>query len=1264
LCQALQQHGVNVLWLTVGLFNQYAQALAPVLPRLRYLIVGGDALDAAVVRRVLADSPPQQLINGYGPTESTVFALTHAVHDVPQDAHSVPIGRPIANTRVYLLDERGRPVPVGVAGEIHIAGDGLALGYLNRPELTAQRFVADPFHGGRMYRTGDLGRYRTDGVIEFLGRNDHQVKLRGYRIELGEIEAQLRQQPGIRDAVVVVREDSPGDRRLVAYCCADAGQDAGQDPCDAQALRAALSDQLPEYMLPAAFVRLQRLPLTPNGKLDRRALPPPDAHALAQRGYEAPRGGLEAVIAQAWSEVLQLERIGRHDHFFDLGGHSLMMPLVVSLLRRRQIRLGMTDLFQHPTVESLARHLALQSPRAQEDEAVPVRPQGRQRPLFLVHDFHGMDSYFATLAPHIDADIPVYGLPSVPPGGPLPRSMQELAARLVRMIRRVQPDGPVRVAGWSFGGLVAYEIGAQLLARGEAVECIGVLDTLLRRPDDDRLPRRDYSPQQMLMLACEGVARADPPATRKGRALSRRRIAAFEEIDRSAGTLEFEDLLGRCAAAGILPGELHVLHAGEARHHLARMLAHQLAMENYEPPEISAEVHLIIAEEELTEGEDPQRGWGRIVPPEKLRIQFVPGDHLSMMTVHTQALGNAMTHALTPAASPQPLPAPDGPAPAAGAQPAAPTQSYADLWRLVEIARPSGLLLSLAALTGLIAAAGSLWFPLLTGDLVDQLGAGTFSGRTVATLTVVLLVAGIVSALSNYLLSRVGVDVVAALRNALTAKLIRLPVARFDENNSGECTSRVINDCKSISELVTSQAVGVLGAGLTLVGSVVVLLVLDARLTLMLLAAVAGAFAVILPVSLLLNRLSQQVQDHTARLSGILTSVFSEIRLVKAFTAERRERARSEQEVAALRRLEIRAARISAALQPVTGIALTAAVIAILVYGASRMASGNIGVGTLTAFILYIFNIAVPLTQLTVFMAELQEALGASSRISALLQQADEEDRPGSRTDRPAGGVLEFRNVSFAYQAEAPVLRGIDLVFRPGTTTALVGVSGSGKTTILSLIERFYQPTGGDILYGGEPVTAYSLEAWRGGIGYVAQSAPIMPGSVRDNITYGLAGSFTDEQVRAAARKAGALPFIESMPQGLDSILIEQGNNVSGGQRQRLAIARMFLRDPEILILDEATSSLDSETEHQVKTALVELMRGRTNIIVAHRLFTIMHTERIYFLEDGRISGSGNHGQLLQTHPYYARLVERQFNLDDHPGGRITPPALAEAAGA
>ncbi|HEV7369814.1 non-ribosomal peptide synthetase, partial [Arenibaculum sp.] len=310
------------------------------------LVLAGEALPKALVERWAPEYP---LFNSYGPTEATVWATLHRC-DVAA-AVAPPIGRPVANTRLYLLDGRMEPVPAGVAGEIWIGGAGVARGYLNRPELTSQRFVASPFVAGdRLYKTGDLGRWLPDGTAEFLGRNDFQVKVRGFRIELGEIEARLLEHPGVREAVVLAREDQPGDRRLVAYVTGEADQ---------ASLRRHLASSLPEHMVPAAYVRLDALPLTPNGKLDRRALPAPEGEAFAFQAYEPPAGPAEEALAAIWAEVLGLERIGRHDNFFDLGGHSLLAVRMVSRIRQvLGVEVALTALFGHPLLQNFARVLA------------------------------------------------------------------------------------------------------------------------------------------------------------------------------------------------------------------------------------------------------------------------------------------------------------------------------------------------------------------------------------------------------------------------------------------------------------------------------------------------------------------------------------------------------------------------------------------------------------------------------------------------------------------------------------------------------------------------------------------------------------------------------------------------------------------------------------------------------------------------------------------------------------------------------------------
>ncbi len=364
----IRAEGVTTLWLTAGLFHQLIEHDPTALSGVTQLLAGGDVLSVPHVKTALQTLDGCTVINGYGPTENTTFTCCHSMTDPGALDRTVPIGRAIANSTAYILDPALRPVPVGVTGDLYTGGDGVTRGYLGHAALTAERFLPDPFSdrpGARMYATGDQARALTDGTIEFLGRRDHQIKLRGYRIELGEIEASLGQHPAVADTVLLAREETPGDKRLVAYVVPG----DGEPPTSAE-LRSFLKDRLPDYMVPAAYMVLDSFPLTTNGKVDRRALPAPEAsRPELDADFVAPEADVERTIATIWAQALGLERVGVHDNFFDLGGHSLHL---ITVHGRLTSELGtdipMVDLFRFPTVSALAQHL---SEGGEEDKPAP-----------------------------------------------------------------------------------------------------------------------------------------------------------------------------------------------------------------------------------------------------------------------------------------------------------------------------------------------------------------------------------------------------------------------------------------------------------------------------------------------------------------------------------------------------------------------------------------------------------------------------------------------------------------------------------------------------------------------------------------------------------------------------------------------------------------------------------------------------------------------------------------------------------------------------
>ena len=392
LVETIGQTGITTLHFVPSMLQMFVYALPEGetgCASLQRIVCSGEELPLSLQHACQERLGHAALYNLYGPTEAAID-VTHWTCDAGQQQGYVPIGRPIANTQIYILDAQGQPVPVGVSGEIHIAGDGVARGYLNRVELTAERFVRDPFSedaDARMYRTGDLGRWRADGAIEYLGRNDFQVKIRGLRIELGEIEARLAEQPQVREAVVLAREDGAGDRRLVAYVTARVdGAPAGDtgQTLDIEVLREQLKAMLPGYMVPSAFVVLKEMPLTPNGKVDRKALPAPDLSAQQGSAYEAPQGSLEEKLARVWSGVLGTDSVSRNSSFFDMGGSSMLLIRVQAILEKElEIKVSVVDLFMHPTIESLANHLENASNSVAETMDAQQEAADRRRSAML-----------------------------------------------------------------------------------------------------------------------------------------------------------------------------------------------------------------------------------------------------------------------------------------------------------------------------------------------------------------------------------------------------------------------------------------------------------------------------------------------------------------------------------------------------------------------------------------------------------------------------------------------------------------------------------------------------------------------------------------------------------------------------------------------------------------------------------------------------------------------------------------------------------------
>lgn len=444
----------------------------------KYWIASGEALTTDLAAQLLRVLPDSKLINLYGCSEVAADATYYVVPEIDGGGAGVPIGRPISNVQIHILDRHSKHVPIGIPGEIYVGGDAPAIGYRNQPKLTSEKFLPDPFRsdaGARLYRTGDLGRYRVDGAIEYLGRIDHQVKIRGQRVELGEIEAVLREYEGVHDCVAVARGQTASEKRIVAYVASTSGV------VTAESLRTFLQTRLPEVMIPAAFVIMQALPLTPNGKVDRLSLPEPEKQSAgSSHEYVAPRDALEVQVTRVWEKVLRTRPIGVNDNFFELGGHSFLAVDLFSELEKSFGKvLPLATLFQAPTVAQLAdviRHEGWEDAWA---SLVPLQPQGAAPPFFCVHSLGTNLVSYGHLARNVGTDQPFYGLQPVGlDGREEPHSrVEDMATHYLSQIRKLQPEGPYHLGGVCLGGVVAYEMAQQLRRNGEQVGLLVLIDS-------------------------------------------------------------------------------------------------------------------------------------------------------------------------------------------------------------------------------------------------------------------------------------------------------------------------------------------------------------------------------------------------------------------------------------------------------------------------------------------------------------------------------------------------------------------------------------------------------------------------------------------------------------------------------------------------------------------------------------------------------------------------------------------------------------------
>ncbi|MED4975222.1 ABC transporter ATP-binding protein [Heyndrickxia faecalis] len=572
--------------------------------------------------------------------------------------------------------------------------------------------------------------------------------------------------------------------------------------------------------------------------------------------------------------------------------------------------------------------------------------------------------------------------------------------------------------------------------------------------------------------------------------------------------------------------------------------------------------------------------------------------------------------------------------------------SIGQFMKLIKTTQPKYLLLAMGVLLLVVSSGVQIYVPKLASSLVNHFSKGIDYGL-LGKVVALFVISAIVSAIGGTVLGIFGENVIQNLRKSLWQKLTTLKVSYFDTVKAGEISSRLVNDTAQVKQLLAVTFPQTLASIITVIGTVYMMFKMDWHMTAAMVVAVPIVVILMMPIMAFGTKIGHIRQEAMAQFNGISSETLSEIRLVKTSNAEKQAQVRANNEINKLFKVGKKEAVFDATMQPIMMMVFMSMVFGLLAYGMHRIAIGEMQIGILMSFLMYLFNLIGAVPVIATLFSEMAKAAGSTRRVQELLAEKPEDFTKGIELDL-AGKTLSVEHVDFAYEdaPDEPILKDVSFTAKPNEVIAFAGPSGGGKSTIFSLLERFYAPTSGSIKFGDTDIEEINLTNYRSQIGYVSQDSAIMAGTIRDNLTYGLDGTYTDEQLWNVLDLAFARKFVEEMPDKLNTEVGERGVKISGGQRQRIAIARAFLRNPKILMLDEATASLDSESEMKVQEALTNLMKGRTTLVIAHRLATIVDSDKIYFIEKGQVTGSGTHDELVRTHETYAKYVAEQFKVD------------------